>query len=84
MILSDTLFLVRFPSGNLGVYSVSPQHLNEFGGLTLNERALMFGKQIAVKFDDGGDWYTNNPTRKIDDLRTIALLERAPKAWVTK
>jgi hypothetical protein len=77
-ILSDTCFLVTLPSGNKAVYAVSPQHLNERPGTTLNERAYMYGQQIAVKFGDA--WHKSEDRAEITDVRTIALLDRCPEA----
>jgi len=74
--LSNTLFLVRLPSGNDAVYSVQPQHINGPEN-DLNNRAMMYGVQVAVCFD--GIWHHNR--QPIDDKRTIQLLESSPKAW---
>lgn len=74
--LSNTLFLVRLPSGNNAVYSVQPQHIagpeND-----LNNRAMMYGVQFAVCLN--GVWHHQGKT--IDDKRTIQLLESSPKTW---
>lgn len=74
--LSNTLFLIRLPSGNNAVYSVQPQHINgpEDG---LNNRAMMYGVQLAVCLN--GVWHHNR--QAIDDKRLIQLLESSPKAW---
>ena len=75
--LSNTLFLVRLPSGNNAVYSVQPQHINGPEN-DLNNRAMLYGVQVAVCFDDGV-WYQNR--QAINDKRTIQLLESSQKAW---
>jgi len=76
MILSDTCFLVVLPSGARAVYAVQPQHLNPLNGVSLNERAHNYGKQLAV--ENGGQWYTAGMREIITDARTVALLERCP------
>jgi hypothetical protein len=82
MVLSDTLLLVRLPSGNCAVYSLQPQHLNKTHyAWTLNQSALDYGRQLAHELD--GQWYKPGSWEEITDLRTIALLERSPKAWET-
>jgi hypothetical protein len=75
-ILSDTCLLVTLPSGNKAVYAVSPQHINERPDIDLNERAYMYGKQIAVQFGDA--WHKSDDRSLITDNRTISLLERCP------
>jgi hypothetical protein len=77
-ILSDTCLLVTLPSGNKAVYAVSPQHINERPDTDLNERAYMYGKQIAVQFD--GIWHASENRAPITDNRTISLLDRCPSA----
>lgn len=78
-ILSNSTFSVVLDnSGNRAVYSVQPQHLIDRPGSTLAERARFYGEQLAVEID--GQWYKRGAKELITDLRTIALLERAPKA----
>jgi hypothetical protein len=77
-VLSNTILSVTLPSGNRAVYELQPQHLNEVPGLTLAERARAFGKQMAHETE--GRWYKSGGWDEITDLRTIALLERAPEA----
>lgn len=74
--LSNTLFLVRLPSGDNAVYSVQPQHINGPEN-DLNNRAMFYGVQVAVCMD--GVWHHNR--KAIDDKHTIQLLESSPKAW---
>jgi hypothetical protein len=77
-VLSNTILQVTLPSGHRAVYEVQPQHLNEVPGLTLSERARSFGTQLAHEHD--GRWYKRGGWEEITDLKTIALLERAPEA----
>jgi hypothetical protein len=77
MILSDSTFLVITEHGKI-VYSVQPQHLNERPGSTLRERCIMWGSQLAVF--NNGQWYKPGMREQIDNIRTIALLERVPMA----
>lgn len=77
-VLSNTILQVRLPSGHAAVYELQPQHLNEIIGMSLNERALCFGKQLAHQH--GHRWYKAGGWDEITDLKTIALLERAPEA----
>ena len=82
-VLSDTILLVRLPSGNCAVYSLQPQHLNKtHHAWTLNQSALEYGRQLAHELNDR--WYKPGGWEEITDFRTIALLERAPKAWETE
>ena len=76
MSLSNTSFLVRLPSGNDAVYDVQPQHINGPES-ELNERAIQYGKQLAVCFD--GVWHQGKI--RIDDARTVALIGKLPKAF---
>ena len=77
-ILSDTCFLVTLPSGTKAIYAVPPQHLNDRPDADLNERAYMYGKQIAIQFDDV--WHKSEDREPITDNRLISLIERCPKA----
>lgn len=77
-ILSTTCLLCTLPSGNKAVYAVQPQHLNDRPNSTLNQRAIEYGEQIAVRFGDS--WFKVGGREEITDLRTIALLERCPEA----
>jgi hypothetical protein len=77
-VLSDSLFLVRLPSGARAVYSVQPQHLNDRPETTLESRAIEHGTALALQIH--GQWY-DTMRRPIENLRTIALLERTPNAW---
>ena len=78
-ILSDTALLVTLPSGNRAVYLVQPQHLNPAASnVTQNEQAYMYGQQVAV--ENQGRWYRPGLREEITDLRTLALIERAPVA----
>ena len=77
-ILSDTCFLVILPSGAKAIYAVSPQHLNDRPDADLNERAYMYGKQIAIQFGDV--WHKSENREPITDNRLISLLERCPQA----
>jgi hypothetical protein len=77
-VLSDSIFAVTLPSGNRAIYAVQPQHVNDRPGTTLADRARDYGTQLAVQI--AGQWYKPGAKILIDDLRTIALLERAPEA----
>ena len=77
-ILSTTCLLCTLPSGNKAVYAVQPQHLNDRPNSTLNQRAIEYGEQIAVRLGDS--WFKVGGREEITDLRTIALLERCPDA----
>lgn len=76
--LSNSIFSVVLNSGNRAVYSVQPQHVNNRSDMTLNERARFYGEQLACEIE--GQWYKSGAKEPITDLRTIALLERAPSA----
>ena len=82
MSLSNTLLRVTLPSTNQAVYEVQPQHLNEQEGTTLRERAMWFGKQIAVCLS--GEWYDRSgpggALRKITDPKTWAALQQITEA----
>lgn len=79
-VISDSTFQVRLPSGNVAVYSVQPQHVNDSDrpGTTLAQRCLWHGTQIA--HERAGHWFKPGGWEEITDLSTIALLERAPEA----
>jgi len=77
-VLSDSILAVTLPSGNRAIYSVQPQHVNDRPGTILAERARDYGTQLAVQI--AGQWYKPGAKIMIDDLRTIALLERASEA----
>ena len=77
-VLSDAILLARLPSGNSAVYSLSPQHVNDRPGSTLNQRCIDHGTQLAHW--QGGRWFKPGGWVEILDLRTIALLERAAEA----
>ena len=74
MIIGDSLFNVRLPSGNRAVYSVQPQHIPRDDIPESLNWPIQYGKQIAVEFN--GTWHEGN--KEITDLKTIALLERVP------
>ena len=78
MTTTKTLLRVTLPSGNPAVYEVQPQHLNEQPGTTLAERARWFGRQVAVRLD--GNWYRTGRLDRIEDPRTVALLENCTEA----
>lgn len=71
--LSNATIAAQLPSGNIAVYDVQPQHLNDLPGTTLGERARFFGQQIAVKI--GNEWFHSGLKEKITDNRTVSLLE---------
>lgn len=78
-VLSDTSLLVMLPSGNRAVYLVQPQHLSPTASnITQNENAYMYGQQVAVELN--GAWYRPGLSEQITDLKTLALIERAPQA----
>ena len=77
--ISDTALLVTLPSGARAVYLVQPQHLNPTASnVTQNENAYVYGQQVAV--ENGGRWFRPGLRDEITDLRTLALIERAPVA----
>ena len=78
MILSNSLFLVHTQHGNAIVYSLQPQHLNDVPNTTLVERCMMYGERLAVKHN--GEWFKPGMKTAINDIKTIALLERVPNA----
>lgn len=79
-VLSETILLARLPSGARAVYSLQPQHLNpKPGAWSLNQSAIEHGRQLAHQLD--GRWFNPGGWQEITDIRTIALLERAPSAW---
>lgn len=77
MVLSNSTFCVITDHGAI-VYSVQPRHLNDRPGSTLRERCMMWGEQLAVL--NQGQWYKPGMREPINDVRTIALLERVPMA----
>lgn len=78
-VLSDSILLAVLPSGNHAVYSLSPQHVNDHPGSTLNQRCIEQGRQLAHQH--GHKWYGAGGWDEITDLRTLALLERASPAF---
>lgn len=81
-LLSDTSLLVTLPSGNRAVYLVPPQHLNPTASnVTQNENAYMYGEQVAVELN--GAWFRPGLSQEITDLKTLALIDRAPQADTT-
>ena len=78
-VLSDTALLVTLPSGNRAVYLVRPQYLSPTASnVTQNENAYMYGQQVAVEVS--GAWFRPGLSQEITDLKTLALIERAPQA----
>jgi hypothetical protein len=79
-VLSNSILLVRLPSGARAVYEVQPQHLNSTHSTwTLNQSAIDHGRQLA--HEHGGHWFKPGSWEKITDFRTSVLLERSPNAW---
>jgi hypothetical protein len=76
--ISDSIFSVVLPSGNKAIYSVQPQHLNDYPGSTLTQRAIERGTQVA--HEKGGKWYQPGGWIEITDIRTLALIDRCPDA----
>jgi len=78
-LLSYTAMLVILPSGARAVYLVPPPHLNPTASnVTQNENAYMYGLQVAVEHN--GAWFRSGLREEITDLKTLALIERAPQA----
>jgi hypothetical protein len=78
-VISDTSLLVILPSGSRAVYLVQPQHLNPTASnVTQNENAYMYGRQVAVEVN--GAWFRPGLSDEITDLKTLALIDRAPQA----
>jgi len=78
-VLSNTILNVQLSSGNRAVYELQPQHLNPtHSAWNLNQSAIEHGVQLA--HEHGGRWFKPGGWDEITDLRTIALLERAPNA----
>ncbi len=78
MSLSNTILRVTLPSGAQALYEVEPQHLNERPNSTLNERAISFGRQLAV--ENAGCWYdrahgNSSWSSPIADPKAIAAIE---------
>lgn len=82
MSLSNTILRATLPSGNVGVYKLQPHHLCHVPGTTLNQRALWYGEQLAVKL--GGTWYKPGGLAQIHDRRTLELLETCPDTTDTE
>lgn len=79
-VLSNTILLVQLPTGNRAVYEVQPQYLNQtHHAWNLNQSAMEHGRQLAHQHE--GRWFKPGGWEEITDLRTIALLDRSPKAW---
>lgn len=77
--ISDSIFIVKLPSGNNAVYSLQPQYLNlQHWGASLNQTIIEYGTQIA--HENQGKWYKPGGWQEITDSRTIALLEHSPEA----
>jgi hypothetical protein len=76
VILSDSIFALIEANGDASVYSVQPQHLNDYPGSTLAARVREHGRLIASKTD--GRWHRQG--QEVTDNRTISLLERTPTA----
>ena len=78
-VLSNSILLVRLPSGARAVYEVQPQHLNPTHcAWSLNQSAIEHGRQLA--HESAGRWFKPGGWDEITDPRTIALLERSPNA----
>ncbi len=77
-VINESLFSVVLPSGNRAIYSVQPQHLNDYPGSTLTQRAIEYGAQIA--HEKAGRWYRPGAWDEITDARTLALIDRCPDA----
>lgn len=75
--ISATAVMVTLDCGNKAVYLTEPQHMPRDDVAESCHWPSMYGKQLAVNI--GGDWYRPGGGELIDDLRTIALLERAPE-----
>ena len=79
-VLSNTILLARLPSGDRAVYELQPQHLNPtHGQWTLNQSAIEHGCQLA--HEHAGRWFKPGGWEEITDIRTLALIERAPNTW---
>ncbi len=76
--ISDSIFSVVLPSGNKAIYSVQPQHLNDYPGSTLTQRAIEWGTQLA--HEKSGKWYQPGGWVEITDTRTLVLIDRCPDA----
>lgn len=77
-VLTDSIFMVRLPSGNRAIYSVQPHHLIDRPGSTLTERAIEHGRQLA--HEANGQWYQPGGWIEITDQKTVAMIERSPWA----
>ncbi len=78
-VLSSASFLATFPDGTRRVVLLEPQHCCDIPGSSLNDRAVQHGKVLATQKD--GQWF-DNQGEPIENLRTIALLERASSTEV--
>lgn len=74
MSLSNTNLRIALPSGSFAVYDVQPHHLNEFGNLSLGERARLFGRQVAHELN--GRWFRPDGWTEILDPKLIEIFER--------
>lgn len=77
-VISDSLFIVRLPSGNRALYAIQPHRLIDYPGSTLNQRAIDYGEQIAHELN--GKWFKPGGWIEITDIKTLALIERNPEA----
>lgn len=75
-VISNTLLAVQFPNGRRALFDVQPQHLPRDDIPGSEAWPAQYGRQVAVQGPDG-EWYAA-PGEKITDLRTLALIERAP------
>lgn len=76
-VISDTLVSVQC-GDRRQVYRLGPQHLDDKPGSTLAGRALAFGDLLA--YCDQGTWHYARTRAPIEELRVLALLDRAVDA----
>jgi hypothetical protein len=76
MSLSYGHYLIKLQHA-VTVYLVQPQHLPREDIEQSKEWPLMYGEQIAVKFEN--DWILTNGKTKVTDIKLIQSLENCPK-----
>lgn len=73
---TTTFVAIILVTGNKAVYEVSPQHMTEKLGMRRRTYIRQYAPQVAHELN--GVWYAPGGWTKIDDPKTVALLERCP------
>lgn len=74
-VISASPFRIAKPCGAAAVYLIQPEDMAKISGVDCVDRAMEVGNFVAEEV--GGTWLAETG-EEITDLRTIALLERAP------